>query len=253
MTRPRVAIVHDYLTQRGGAERVVLAMARAFPDAPVHTSLYLPEGTFPEFRELDVRPMTIDRIPGLRRRHRLALPLLAPAFSATGIDADVVVCSSSGWAHGVRTAGRKLVYCYNPARWLYQREQYAPSGSAKALAATALGAALRRWDARSARTADRYLAISSIVRERIRGAYGIEADLLMPPTGVDRNGGQRAVEGFGQASSSASPASWHTRTWMPSSPLSQVRRASGSSSSARDRRGPDCRASPRGTSGSPVT
>jgi glycosyltransferase involved in cell wall biosynthesis len=190
----RVAIVHDYLTQRGGAERVVLAMARAFPDAPVLTSLFLPEGTFPEFGQLDVRPMVTDRIPGLRRRHRLALPLLAPAFSATSIDADVVVCSSSGWAHGVRAGGRKLVYCYNPARWLYQREQYAPSGSARALAATALGTALRRWDARSARTADRYVAISSIVRERIRDAYGIEADLLMPPVGVDGAGAQRAVE-----------------------------------------------------------
>lgn len=182
----KVAIVHDYLTQRGGAERVVLAMARAFPDAPIHTSLYLPAETFPDFCELDVRPMAIDRIPGLRRRHRLALPLLAPAFSASTVDADIVLCSSSGWAHGVRTTGRKVVYCYNPARWLYQREQYARPRSTKALVAAALGGPLRRWDARSAQTADRYVAISSTVRDRILSAYDIEADLLPPPAGLDR-------------------------------------------------------------------
>ena len=48
-----VAIVHDYLTQRGGAERVVLAMHRAFPQAPIYTSLYEPDLTFPEFRDVE--------------------------------------------------------------------------------------------------------------------------------------------------------------------------------------------------------
>ena len=62
----RVAIVHDYLTQRGGAERVVLALTRAFPDAPVFTSLYYASGTFPEFANVDVRPMPIDRLSPLR-------------------------------------------------------------------------------------------------------------------------------------------------------------------------------------------
>src|SRR5215218_5358347 len=97
----RVAIAHDYLTQRGGAERVVLAMAKAFPSAPVYTSLYNPATTFANFRELDIRPMWLNRFPPLRTRHRLALPLLAPAFGHELVDAEVVVCSSSGWAHGI--------------------------------------------------------------------------------------------------------------------------------------------------------
>jgi hypothetical protein len=84
-----VALVHDYLTQRGGAERVVLSMLKAFPTAPLHTSLYLPDGTFPEFRSADVRPLQLDRIPVLRHHHRLALPLLAPAFSNLSVGADV--------------------------------------------------------------------------------------------------------------------------------------------------------------------
>ena len=74
-----MAIAHDYLTQRGGAERVVLAMLRAFPEATVHTLLYDPDGTFPEFRDARVVTSPLDRIGPLRRNHRLGLPVLAPA------------------------------------------------------------------------------------------------------------------------------------------------------------------------------
>src|SRR6476660_1739220 len=81
--RARVAIVHDYLTQRGGAERVVLSLCRAFPEAPVYASFYRPETTFPEFRERDVRPLWVDRAPHLRRHHRSALPLLPLAFATS--------------------------------------------------------------------------------------------------------------------------------------------------------------------------
>src|ERR1700719_2772719 len=119
-----VAIVHDYLTQRGGAERVVLAMHRAFPAAPIYTSLYEPDLTFPEFRDVDVRPSYLNRSQFLRRQHRLALPLLPHAFSTLEVDAKVVLCSSSGFAHGIHTTGTKLVYCYSPARWLYKRADY---------------------------------------------------------------------------------------------------------------------------------
>ncbi len=119
-----VAIVHDYLTQRGGAERVVLAMHRAFPAAPIYTSLYEPDLTFPEFRDVDVRPSYLNRSQLLRRHHRLALPLLAHAFSKIEVDEKIVLCSSSGWAHGIHTTGTKLVYCHCPARWLYKRADY---------------------------------------------------------------------------------------------------------------------------------
>ena len=63
-----MAIAHDYLTQRGGAERVVLAMLRAFPEATVHTLLYDPDGTFPEFRDVRVVTSPLDRIGPLRRQ-----------------------------------------------------------------------------------------------------------------------------------------------------------------------------------------
>ena len=77
-----VALAHDYLTQRGGAERVALMMAQTFSDAPLHTTLYNPRSTFPDFEDIDVRVSAINRIGVLRTHHRLALPLLAPAVSA---------------------------------------------------------------------------------------------------------------------------------------------------------------------------
>jgi glycosyltransferase involved in cell wall biosynthesis len=191
-----VALVHDYLTQRGGAERVVLAMHEALPDAPIHTSLYDADGTFPEFASADIRVSALDRIGPLRRNHRLALPVLAPAVSAMRVDADVVLCSSSGWAHGVRTDGAKVVYCHAPARWLYQREAYlAQSGIGTAAALRALQPLLGRWDRRAAATADRYLANSTRTQQLIREAYGIDAEVLFPPHGVDPAGPQRPVEG----------------------------------------------------------
>lgn len=185
--RPRVAIAHDYLTQRGGAERVVLAILRAFPDATIHTTLYDPDGTFPEFRQARIVTSPLNRVGLLRRHHRAALPLLPYAVSRLRVDADVLVASSSGWAHGIRTTGRKLVYCHAPARWLYQAETYlggATSGSAKGRALAVLTPWLRRWDQRAAASADRYLVNSNVVRGHVRAAYGLDADVLAPPFGL---------------------------------------------------------------------
>lgn len=193
---PRVCVVHDYLTQCGGAERVVLSMMRAFPDAPIYTSLFVPERTFPEFRDLDVRVMPLNRVRALQRNHRLAVPFLAVAFSRLHIDADVIICSSSGWAHGARTTGRKIVYCHTPARWLYQGGRYLGSRGAPARAAMAvLRPSLVAWDRRAARSADRYLTQSNAVRRRIQSTYGIDAELLPAPASLHVEPLQGALPG----------------------------------------------------------
>jgi glycosyltransferase involved in cell wall biosynthesis len=192
---PRIALAHDYLTQRGGAERVVLALTRAFPEAPLYTSFYEPSATFAEFGGVDVHTLLLNAIAPLRQNHRLAFPLLAPAFSRLTIDADVTVCSSSGWAHGAHVTGRKIVYCHAPARWLYQSNRYL--GDASLLARVAL-AAMRRpllhWDRKAARSADRYLANSTWIARAIAETYGIEAEVLHPPTTIDVAGAQQPFE-----------------------------------------------------------
>jgi glycosyltransferase involved in cell wall biosynthesis len=195
--RPTVALVHDYLTQRGGAERVVLAMLEAFPGAYVHTSLYEPGETFPEFEQVRVVPSSLNKVRPLRRSHRAALPVLAKTFGAMAVDADVALCSSSGWAHGARARGRKIVYCHNPARWLYQADQYlekrrSPVGGVLA----GLRRPLQAWDRRAAATADRYLVNSTVVRDRVRAAYGIDAEILPPPPAMHPLGEYEPVAGL---------------------------------------------------------
>jgi len=206
---PTVAIVHDYLTQRGGAERVVLEFARTFTDAAIHTSVFNPDRTYPELRALDVRVSPLDRLRFFREHHRAALPLLAPTFSSLRVDADVVLCSSSGWAHGVRTEGRKVVYCHTPARWLYQRARYlglhdpgTPRAShpldgsgrerwpaqLQAAALGVLGPPLVRWDKARARSADRYLTNSTSIARTIAEIYGLEAEVVPPPPAVEPDG-----------------------------------------------------------------
>ena len=192
-----VAVVHDYLTQRGGAERVVLAMLRTFPDASLHTSLYDPHGTFAEFAAADVRTLPVNRVGLLRRRPRLAFPALARSFSALEVDADAVLCSSSGWAHGVTARGAKIVYCHSPARWLYDADRYFghSRGTAGRLALAPLRSTLRRWDGAAARTAARYVVPSDTSRAKVRAAYGIDADVLHPPPGLLPGGASRPVDG----------------------------------------------------------
>jgi glycosyltransferase involved in cell wall biosynthesis len=183
-----VAIAHDYLTQRGGAERVVLAMLRAFPDATIYTTLYDPEGTYPEFRDARIVTSPLNRVGPLRRHHRAALPLLPVAARTIRIREDVVVVSSSGWAHGFSARGRRIVYCYSPARWIYQTDTYLGRPARSSLTGQlllGLRPLLRRWDKRQAAKADTYLAISREVQRRIRDAYGRDSEVLPAPHSAD--------------------------------------------------------------------
>jgi glycosyltransferase involved in cell wall biosynthesis len=197
----RVAIVHDYLNQRGGAEKVVLEMSKMWPQAPIYTSLYRPDSTFDEFRGRDIRTSFLDRIP-VDRGFRNLFPLYPAAFWSFGeIDADVVIASSGGWAHMARAleGAVHVVYCYTPARWLY-RDDYLSSGGRKscrqALVAR-FGRGLRRFDARAARRADTYVAISEGIRERVRSAYGFDPPVVYPPVDIEslraRPRGQRLL------------------------------------------------------------
>lgn len=201
-----VALAHDYATQRGGAERVALLLADAFPGSPMYTTLYDPAGTFPEFADVELRRSALDRVGALRRNHRLALPLLAPAVDRQRVvDAEVLVASSTGWAHGYRGAARTVVYCHAPARWLYQRDRYLGTddgGAVQRLRRGATAAALgllaphlRRWDAAAAARADVYLANSTVTQRAVRDAYGIDAEILAPPPAMLPAGPESPVPG----------------------------------------------------------
>lgn len=186
---PVVAIAHDYLTQRGGAERVVASMHRAFPAAKIYTTLYDPDSTFPEFRDAEVITSPLNRIAAFRNDHRKALPVLPFAASTMDVPADIVLVSTTGWAHGFRTRGKRLIYCHSPARFLYLPEQYLGTPmwkSAKGWALASMRPFMLAWDRRAARRPGHYFANSTVVRDRIRRVYGIDAAILHPPHRVSQ-------------------------------------------------------------------
>ena len=191
-----IALVHDYLTQRGGAERVALCMLKAFPSAVLYTTLFEPSATYPGFQQHQVVTSPLNRLGVFRRHHRLTLPLLAPAVSSMHVPAKVTICSSSGWSHGVQAAGRKVVFCHAPARWLYQRSRYLGAHNVPGkLALAALSSPLQRWDRRAALSAHRYLAVSTMVSQQIKDAYGIESEVLASPVTLNPSEVAREVPG----------------------------------------------------------
>lgn len=195
-----VVVAHDYVTQRGGAERVTLELARAFNPRKLMTAIYSPESAFPEFLEMNVMFTALSKVKAFRRDPRAALPFLAPAWSSfKPVRADAVVCSSSGWAHAVPTAKgtRKIVYCHNPARWLYQTQDYLLDRPlAVRIALRLLRPFLMAWDRKAAAGADVYIANSTSVAERIWKAYGREAQVLFPPVSVNPDLPLEPVQGL---------------------------------------------------------
>lgn len=203
----RVALAHDYFTQRGGAERVALEMSRAFPGAPLYTSVYSPQRSFPELLDVPVLTTRLNHVAAFRADPRLALPLLPYAVSGMKIDACVVLASSSGWAHGVQTTGRKIVYCHAPARWLYQTQRYLGSSERNdgsrslstrlaGLYLRSFGDRLRRWDSSAALMADRYIVNSSVTKAAVLETYGIDAEILHPPPALLPDGNSRPLPGL---------------------------------------------------------
>lgn len=192
-----VVVAHDYLTQRGGAERVALTIADCVAPKALITSLYDPAQTYGGFRRHPVSTSYLQHFGLFRRDPRLAVALLSSAWSRFDpIDADLVIASSSGWAHGVPVTPRttKIVYCHNPPRWIYQAHDYARElGTLGRITMRGFAPHLRKWDASAARTADVYVANSSSVADRIRAAYGIEPVTIFPPVSLDADGAMEEV------------------------------------------------------------
>jgi glycosyltransferase involved in cell wall biosynthesis len=180
---PVVSVVHDYATQRGGAERVALTLARHYGGI-LGMSAYSPARTFAEFREMQIQVPRLGRLAPIgHRRGTLfaAMPALARKIPVRK-NAEVVIASSSGWAHMVDTHLPKIVYCHNPARWLYQPDDFFAGWRPLARGVTQrIVPLLAEADLRAARGAEMYVANSATVAARVKAAYGITARVIHPP------------------------------------------------------------------------
>src|SRR2546421_10828637 len=106
----KVALVHDYLNQMGGAERVVMAFHEMFPNAPIYTSIYDPQRVDPAFRSMDIRTSFMQKFPGVTKHHQPYLPFYPIAMEQLDLRGyDLVLSSSSAFAKGVITRLRKYI------------------------------------------------------------------------------------------------------------------------------------------------
>jgi glycosyltransferase involved in cell wall biosynthesis len=187
----RVAFVHDYLTQLGGAERVLAEMLQLYPDAPLYTSLYDRRAMGAAFEGIDVRTSWLQRIPGAARRFRAMLPLYPRAFESLDLRGfDLVISSTTSFAKGVFVPPGALHVSYmnTPTRFLWYPQEYAFE-IVPALARPALRAALpalRRWDYSAAQRPHRIIANSRNVAARISACYHRESDVAPCPVDLTK-------------------------------------------------------------------
>lgn len=200
----RVALVHDYLTHFGGAERVLSALMELYPHAPVYTLVYNKGSKTLPIDESRVRTSFLQRLPGAARAHRywpLALmPIAAEQFDFSGF--DVVISTSHSFSKGIIVGPNTLhiSYCFTPTRYAwddshrYVRE-FSQSAAFQKVAPFALSY-IRLWDYYASQRPDVYVTISKYVARRIAKYYHRNASVIYPPVDVKRFAVQPEHDGY---------------------------------------------------------
>lgn len=184
---PRVAIVHDYLNQYGGAERVLEALHDLFPTAPVYTSIYDADAMPAHYREWDIRTSFMQHLPGWRRHFRRYFMLYPSAFESFDLRGyDLILSSSSAYAKGVLPppGAVHICYCHTPMRFAWRTTDYMEREAIRGMQGFVLPFLLtyvRLWDVVSAARVDAFVANSREVASRIEQTYGRAAEIIPPP------------------------------------------------------------------------
>ena len=188
---PRVALIHDFLLDLRGAERVFAAMCDAWPEADIFTAVYDEAGTEGRFADRRIRTSFLQRLHPTSRTFRSLLPFYPHAVESFDLRGyDTVISSSSAWAHGVLVdpGAVHVCYCHNPFRYAWT-EREATLRARGALARPALRFLLsrwRQWDWIAAQRVDSYVANSALTAARVRRYFGREATVLHPPVELER-------------------------------------------------------------------
>lgn len=183
----RIALVHDYLNQMGGAEKVLLTIHDLFPAAPVYTSIYARSRVDSRFRQMDIRTGFMQRLPLVKKHHQPFLPLFPLAFEQLDLRAyDLVISDSSAFAKGIVTRPEALhiCYCHTPMRWAWSYEDYVERERLGRVARMILAptiAVLREWDYSTAARVDYFVANSPNVAARIAKYYRRDSVYIPPP------------------------------------------------------------------------
>jgi glycosyltransferase involved in cell wall biosynthesis len=188
----RIALIHDWLNQVGGAENVLEEFVRMFQRAPVYTSIYAPERMPPAYRTWDIRTSFMQRLPGIAAHHQAYMPVYPAAFRSFDLRGyDLLLSNKSGFCHGVRKPrdAMHVCYCLAPTRFIWQYEAYRARESLTPAADLVLPrviALLKRWDYAAAQRVDHFIAISTEIQERIRRIYRRDSTIIFPPVDLRR-------------------------------------------------------------------
>ena len=188
----KVAIVHDWLNQMGGAEGVLEALKQLYPEAPVYTSIYWPAAMPEQYSTWDIRTSWLNRLPLIKTHHQPFLALYPLAFEGFDLRGyDLVISNKSAFCHGVRTPAETvhICYCLTPTRFLWDYHNYIEHEPVPALARALLAPllpSLRSWDKAAADRVGHFVAISEGVRQRIERFYRRDAVVIHPPVSVER-------------------------------------------------------------------
>jgi glycosyltransferase involved in cell wall biosynthesis len=188
----RIAVVHDYFTQMGGAEKVAEELIRMLPGADLHATVALPELMPQSLVGRQVGTTWMQHMPLMKQYYRLYFmlyPLAVRSLDLSGY--DLVISSSSGYVKGVRTDRDAIhvCYCHTPMRWAWSFDSYSARekmSTAKRLLLPPMIGALREWDKAASCSPDHFVANSKTVAARIERAYGRTAEVIHPPIDVER-------------------------------------------------------------------
>ena len=194
VTIPHIALIHDWLNQYGGAERVLEHLVQLYPSAPVYTSMYWREKMPNTYRQWDIHTTWMDHLPGIYRRHQIYFPLYAYIFAHLDLShsgCDLVLSNKSGFCHSVNTGNiPHLCYCLSPTRYIWLFDQYAERENLTLLQKIVLKplvSRLKKFDYKAAQNENiHFVAISKEIQNRITTFYNRSSHIVYPAVNLDR-------------------------------------------------------------------
>ena len=188
----KIAVVHDYFVQLGGAEKVAEELYNMLPNADLFATVALKHMMPETLRDVPVNTTWMQNLPGMEKYYRQYFPLYPFAVSSLDLsEYDLVISSSSGYVKGVRVNPDAIhvCYCHTPMRWAWNFDSYSArerfGGGVKAILPSLIRG-IRAWDKGAARQPDHFIANSRVVAERIRRAYGRYSEVIVPPIDTNR-------------------------------------------------------------------
>ncbi len=186
----KVAIVHDFLSQYGGAEKVIEVFNELFPDAPIFTPIYVQNKLPPIFKEMNIKTSFMQKFPLLDKHFKKYLIFYPKAIESFDLsNYDLVLSSSSSFSKGAIKSKNAchICYCYTPMRYVWDYKHYIEKEDFSKPVLKILPYVikkLKKWDINTINRVDYYIAISNYIKDRINKCYNRDSIVIYPPVNV---------------------------------------------------------------------